>query len=336
MTLTDNIKQTIDNKTKPLRSLGQLETLAEQICLVQETTQPSLSHPSVIVFAADHGLADSGVSAYPKEVTAQMVLNFVNRGAAINVFCQQHNLKLQVVDAGVDNDFDPSLAIIDKKIAHGTANCLRQKAMSTEELDKCFETGRSLVDNLHSEGCNIIGFGEMGIGNTSAAALIMHYVLGLPLNECVGRGTGLDDEGLNKKLAVLSSVTQFHGKLETPKKILEAVGGFEIAMMCGAILRAAENKMLVLVDGFIASSAALLAIKLNSHCRKNMIFCHQSEESGHAKMLNAMEAQPLLNLGLRLGEGSGCALAYPIVASAVHFINEMASFDSANVSQKSD
>lgn len=334
MSLSEHIQTLIDNKTKPLGSLGQLETLAKQICLVQHTTQPSLQKPSIIVFAADHGLAAAGVSAYPQAVTAQMVHNFVHQGAAINVFCRQNQLQLSIVDAGVASDFERSLPIVHEKVGYGTANCLHQKALSSTQLEQCFSVGKQQIEELKAQDCNIVGLGEMGIGNTSSAALIMHYLTGLPISQCAGRGTGVDDDGFKQKLATLAEVVKFHGQLSQPLDILQAVGGFEIAMMCSAMLEAAKQGMLILVDGFIASAAALVATKLQPACLQSMVFCHQSNEAGHQQLLAHMGAQPLLQLGMRLGEGSGCALAYPLVASAVHFINEMASFDTANISRQ--
>lgn len=327
-----SIQALINNKTKPLGALGELESIAFQICKYQNTLSPALNNPHMLVFAADHGLSCAGVSAYPKEVTAQMLLNFVGGGAAINVFCRQHQIALDVVDAGVDFDFDPTLTIEHCKVAAGTNNCLQEAAMTSCQLEKCFEYAKALIRARANAGCNVIGFGEMGIGNTSSAALILHYLLKLPMHECVGRGTGLNNEQLAKKLETLCQVAKLHGELNTPNEILQAVGGFEIAMMTQAMLSAYEQGMLILVDGFIASAAALLATRTNPSCRRGMIFCHQSEESGHIHMLTELNAQPILKMGMRLGEGSGCALAYPILKSAVNFVNEMASFESAEIS----
>ncbi len=334
MSLEQEIQTIIDHKTKPLGALGQLENLAKQICLIQQTTRPELTFPRVVVFAADHGITEAGVSAYPKEVTAQMVLNFVQQGAAINVFTRQHGIELHVVDAGVDVDFDAALPIINKKVAKGTASFLASEAMTDAQMKHCLNAGREIVDDYHASGGNVIGFGEMGIGNTSSAALIMHYILGHPVAQCIGRGTGLDEAALSRKGEILELVRAHHGQLNSPEAILQTVGGFEIAMMCGAMLRAAELRKVVLIDGFIASSAALLAREMVPESRAFFVFCHQSEERGHRLMLEAMEAQPLLDLGMRLGEGSACALAYPLLQSAVAFMNEMASFESAQVSNK--
>lgn len=326
------IQHVIDHKTKPVGALGQLEQIAFQICRVQDTLQPRLNTPHMIVFAGDHGLANAGVSAYPQAVTAQMVHNFVSGGAAINVFCRQNGMTLKVVDAGVATDFDPALDIIHHKVAKGTCNALEGPAMSTIQLEQCFRHGAAVVKDAHATGCNIIGFGEMGIGNTSAAALIEHYLLKIPLADCIGPGTGLDKPGLQKKLSLLQQVVEAHGTLRSAEAVLQHVGGFEIAMMTQAIIEAAARDMLVMIDGFIASAAALCACRIRPETRANLLFCHQSGEPGHLAMLQHLDARAILNLEMRLGEGSGCALAFPIIQSAVAFVNEMASFESAAVS----
>lgn len=326
----------IDNKTKPQGSLGQLEALALQICHIQNSIQPALNNPHMLVFAADHGLAQAGVSAFPAEVTPQMVLNFVGGGAAINIFTRQHGMALDVVDAGVNTDFEPDLPIKHRKVAHGTANMLNGPAMSKEQFTACRDHAAALIDDIHQQGCNIVGFGEMGIGNTSSAALILHYLTQLPIAQCAGRGTGLDDAGLQRKIDILGQVVTKHGALETPNAVMQAVGGFEIAMMGAAMLQAADKGMIVLVDGFIATAAALWAATVNPASRNAMIFCHMSAEQAHRIMLDQLQAQPVLSLDLRLGEGTGCALALPVIESAVRFFNDMASFDDAGVSREED
>ena len=328
------IKHKIDFKTKPLGALGQLEELATQICLVQNTLSPILREPAMLVFAADHGIAKDGVSAYPQEVTAQMVLNFLNGGAAINVFCRQHNISLKIIDAGVNFDFEKNEQLINAKINKGTRSFLTENAMSAAEVEQCLSKAKNIVDQLAASGCNIVGFGEMGIGNTSSASMIMSALCHLPVDDCVGRGTGLNNEQLSFKISILKEAQQNH---TTPVDALETLaffGGFEIAQMCGAMLAAYKNNMLLLVDGFIATAAYLCALSINNQIKTNAIFCHQSDEQGHKKMLELLGAKPILNFGLRLGEGTGCALAYPIVESAVNFINQMASFESAGVSNK--
>ena len=328
------LKAKIDAKTKPLGALGMLENLAYQIGSVQNTLSPKLTNPHIVVFAADHGIVDAGVSAYPKAVTPQMVLNFLNGGAAINVFSKQHGITLKIVDAGVDYDFENGLDLVNAKIAKGTKNMLHEAAMNAVELEQCFAYAKAIVDDIYAKDCNIIGFGEMGIGNTSSASLLMSAYTNLPIGDCVGRGTGLNDAQLNHKIAILTKAQNVHGKIEDAKTILQTFGGFEIAQMCGAMLAAYEKNMLILVDGFIATSAMLAAHAIAPNILNNAIFCHVSDEAGHAKALAHLGVKALLQLQMRVGEGTGCAMAYPIVESAVNFLNEMASFESANVSNK--
>ncbi len=334
------IHAAIDQKTKPLGALGTLETLALQIARIQQTITPKLSKPHICVFAADHGLAREGVSAYPSDVTAQMVINFLNGGAGINVFAAQHGIALTVVDAGVNAEFGTrhNANFINAKIQRGSRNMLQETAMTAEDCALAVQRGREIVRGIHAEGCSVIGFGEMGIGNTSAAALIMHHITQIPLEDCVGKGTGLTEEQMQHKLAILRKVVERHrikaDEHFSPMTILQTFGGFEIAMMCGAMLEAAHLQMIVLVDGFIASSALLIAHAACPQILEYCIFSHESDEQGHKKMLAYLGATPLLRLGLRLGEGTGCALAYPLVASAGAFLNSMATFSSAGVSTK--
>jgi nicotinate-nucleotide--dimethylbenzimidazole phosphoribosyltransferase len=326
------LRHKIDQKTKPLGALGRLEDLAFQIGCLQQSLSPRLARPTVLVFAADHGIAQAGVSAYPPEVTHQMVLNFLRGGAAINVFCQQNGLALRVVDAGVRHQFDPHPNLVDAKVGLGTRNFLHEPAMTAAELDQCLAWGARLVDELAQTGCNVVGLGEMGIGNTSSASLLMSTLLGLPLAQCVGRGTGLTPGQLAHKTAVLQQAQAAHPVPDGPLAALATFGGFEIAQMAGAMLAAQRRGMVVMVDGFIASAAFLVAHQLDPQLRQHAVFCHQSAELGHQRLLAHWQAEPLLQLGLRLGEGTGCALAYPILQSAVAFLNDMASFDSAQVS----
>ncbi len=326
------LQEKINNKTKPLGALGQLETLALQIGSIQNTLNPKLSNPTILVFAADHGI--EGVSAYPSEVTAQMVLNFLQGGAAINAFCQQHDITLEIIDAGVNYDFQSQPQLIDAKIAKGTKNYLHDMAMTMAELNLCFEKSSEIIETVFQRGCNIIGFGEMGIANTSSASLIMSQLSGIALSLCVGRGTGLNDEQLQHKLELLTQAQNRHPNLTKPKEILATFGGFEIAQICGAMLAAYQKNMLLMIDGFIASAAFLVAQHIEPKIQQNAIFCHLSDESGHKLLLDYLNAKPLLQLGMRLGEGTGCAVAYPIINSAVTFLNQMASFDSAGVSDK--
>lgn len=327
----------IDAKTKPLGALGQLERLALQAGLVQQSLSPELRQAQILVFAGDHGAARAGVSAYPQEVTWQMVENFLAGGAAINVFCRANGLGLAVVDAGVAHDFAPHPGLIAAKVAPGTANFVEAPAMRPDELHLALARGAALVRERAAQGCNVLGFGEMGIGNTAAAALLAHALTGAPLADCVGRGTGLDDAGLARKRALLQRAAARAGLppgAADPLAALAEFGGFEIAMMTGAMLAAAEARMLLLIDGFIVSAAALAAARLYPALVEYCVFCHRSAEPGHQAVLDALGAQPLLDLDLRLGEGTGAALAYPLLRAAVAFLNEMASFESAGVAGK--
>lgn len=334
MDINQQLKFAIDNKTKPLGALGKLETIATQIGTIQHSIKPTLNHPHIVVFAADHGLAVEGVSAYPAEVTKQMVLNFLNGGAAINVFCKQNNIQLKIIDSGVKSDFEPHENLMISKPKNGTANMLNQPAMTAEELKFSLESGREIVRAIHQKNCNIIGFGEMGIGNTSSASLITSTILNIPIEICTGKGTGLTDERLKSKIEILQRVLDLHlSKTQTPEDILMNFGGFEIVQMTGAILEAKRLGMVVLMDGFIVTSALLVAHQFDETVLENCIFCTLSEEQGHKKALEFLGVSPVLQLGLRLGEGTGCAIAYPIIQSAVNFLNEMASFDEANVSR---
>ena len=331
----EQLTHKIDTKTKPLGALGFLEKLAFQIGEAQQTLHLMLKKPTIIVFAGDHGIANAGVSAYPQAVTYQMVLNFLNGGAAINVFCKQHKINLKIVDAGVNFDFPSHRKLINAKVGKGTKSFLTEKAMTNAELNQCLAHGKTVVQQVFEKGCNIIGFGEMGIGNTSSAAILMHLLTQIPLTQCVGRGTGLDDKQFLRKITILQNALDNQSVSSDPLSILATFGGFEIAQMCGAMLTAFERNMLIMVDGFIATSAFLVAYKLNPDIRRNALFCHLSDEFGHKNLLNYLEVAPILQLNMRLGEGTGCAVAYPIIESAVHFLNDMASFESADVSNKS-
>ncbi|MCA1939079.1 MAG: nicotinate-nucleotide--dimethylbenzimidazole phosphoribosyltransferase [Dechloromonas sp.] len=346
--MENSLKHKVDRKTKPPGSLGQLEALAVRIGLIQQTLTPSLDRPQMLVFAGDHGAARAGVSAYPQDVTWQMVENFLAGGAAINVFCRQNGLGLAVVDAGVAHDFAVkpgtdhgflenrglSPVLIDLKVASGTANYLETPAMTAAQCAQAIEQGAGVVFGLAAAGCKVVGFGEMGIGNTASASLITHCLTGVPLADCVGRGTGLDDAGLARKQALLEqALTRYRtaGGADDAFAVLAEFGGFEIATMVGAMLAAAEAKMVLLIDGFIVGSAALVAARLEPALLDYCVFCHRSAEPGHRAQLQALRAEPLLDLGLRLGEGTGAALAFPLVQAAVAFLNEMASFESAGV-----
>ncbi|TAH25517.1 MAG: nicotinate-nucleotide--dimethylbenzimidazole phosphoribosyltransferase [Cytophagales bacterium] len=334
MTIQEQLQHKINYKTKPIGALGLLEILALQIGSIQDSISPVLQNPTIVVFAGDHGIAKEGVSAYPQEVTFQMVINFLHGGAAINVFCKQNNIHLKVVDSGVNFEFELNEHLINAKIDFGTNSFLKAKAMTENQLQKCFEKGSEIVSEIKDSNCNIIGFGEMGIGNTSSAALLMSSLCNFPIEHCVGRGTGLDDSQFQNKISLLKQAQAFHGEIIDPKEVMQTFGGFEIAQMCGAMLAAYENNMIILVDGFIASSAFLVAYKINASIIHNTIFSHLSDEFGHQNLLNYLGAEPILKLNMRLGEGTGCAIAYPIIESAVAFLNNMASFESAGVLNK--
>jgi nicotinate-nucleotide--dimethylbenzimidazole phosphoribosyltransferase len=339
--LTSSLQKKIDEKTKPVGALGSLESLALQIGRIQNTLNPTLDNPVIAVFAGDHGISVEKVSAYPSEVTPQMVLNFLGGGAAINVFARLHDIQLKIIDAGVDFDFDASELLIDAKVARGTRNYLREAAMSAEQCEQAVSTGAELVSEWHRDGCNVIGFGEMGIANTSAAALLTSIFGRLPLGDCVGAGTGLTGSDLEHKLRIL---TQSRARLKlddaqasaAPLSTLAEFGGFEIAMICGGMLRAAEKRMLILVDGFISTSAFMVARATCADIRDYCVFSHCSAEQGHRVILDGLGIEPLLDLHMRLGEGTGAAVAYPIVKAAVNFLNDMSSFSDARVSDRVD
>ncbi len=331
------LQQKIDRKTKPLGALGQLEELAKKIGLIQQRLDPEFDQPHLLVFAGDHGAARAGISAYPQDVTWQMVENFLNRGAAINVFARQNEIFLAIIDAGVAHDFGRRNGLINAKVAPGTANYIEQPAMTMDQCAQAIERGAEISRNLAANGCNLVGFGEMGIGNTASAALLTHCLTGSPLAGCVGRGAGLDDAGLARKQALLEqALTRYRsaGGNDDPLNVLAEFGGFEIAMMVGAMLGAAEARMTLLIDGFIVGAAALTAARLAPALLDYSVFCHRSAEPGHAAQLQALDVEPLLDLGLRLGEGTGAALAWPLVRAAAGFLNDMASFASAGVSEK--
>lgn len=329
------MRNRIDQKTKPPGSLGRLEALALQLGLIQNSLTPTLNAPTVIVFAGDHGLAAEGVSPYPASVTAQMVLNFLAGGAAISVFSRQHGLTLKVVDAGVAADLPSHPDLLALKVRHGTRNARYERALTTAEVTQCITQGAKIVTQLAAAGTNAVLLGEMGIGNTSAAALLHSAILECPLAGCVGRGAGHDDAGVARKLAVLQDVRARHADATAPLDMLSAYGGYEIAMLTGTILAAASARMLMVIDGFIVTSALLVAAKLRPAVLDYCVFAHASAERGHGRALAHFRARPLLDLDLRLGEGSGAALAWPLVVSAAAFLREMATFESAGVSNRS-
>lgn len=330
------LRAKIDGKTKPLGALGRLEDLALQIGRVRGSLTPTLNQPHLVVFAGDHGAAKAGISAFPQDVTWQMVENFLAGGAAINVFARCNGIALTIVDAGVAHDFGSRPNLVDAKVgAGGTASYLDEAAMAAGQRDTAMKNGSEIVGKIAAAGCEVIGFGEMGIGNTASAALLTHCLTNAPLADCVGRGTGLDDAGLARKTVLLQqALDRWTDRNDDPLAVLARYGGFEIAMMVGAMLAAAQAKLLVLVDGFICGAAALVAARSAPAFLDYAVFCHASAEAGHRTQLAALNVSPLVALDLRLGEGTGAALAWPLVRAASAFLNEMASFESAGVSEK--
>ncbi|WP_034292033.1 nicotinate-nucleotide--dimethylbenzimidazole phosphoribosyltransferase [Herbaspirillum sp. RV1423] len=330
--LASALQAMIDNKTKPQGSLGVLEFVAHRIGLIQKSRAPRIDRAAVVVFAADHGIVAENISAYPQSVTWQMVENFLQQGAAINVFARQNDCALHIVDAGVNHDFGGRAGLIDRKLGPGTRNFAEEPAMSVAQCEQALQYGMDLVEATHID---VIGFGEMGIGNTTAAAAIMHKITGIAVGECVGAGTGLAAEGIRHKQRVIEQAVQRHAGVDTPLDILRTFGGFEIAMIAGAMLKAAERRMVLLIDGFIVTSALLAAAKLQPAILDYCLFSHCSDEHGHRRMLQYLDARPLMQLDLRLGEGTGSALALPLLHAAVNFLAQMATFSSAQVSEKS-
>ena len=368
------IQEKIDNLNKPKGSLGRLEELAMQVCLVQQTLSPSLAHPCHLLLGGDHGIEREGVSVSPRKVTWQQMINFTRGGGGVNMFCRQHGFKLRIVDVGVDYDFSSVPSIIDRKIARGTRNFLYEPAMSEEEFNRAISIGSDLVDDCLAEGCRVLSIGEMGIANTSPSSIWMSLFGNIPLKDCIGAGAGLASEGIRHKYEVLakaidnfrvkseelrvkseelrvknesnkqgaegnsdSSLFTLHSSLSTLRSSLDEViryfGGFEMVAAIGAMLRAAEQHVLILVDGFIMTACAIAAIRLYPAAQDYMIFTHCGDESGHKMMLDIVGAKPLLNLGLRLGEGTGALCAFPIVDSAVRMMNEMNNFQNAKITK---
>jgi len=323
----------INNLTKPKGALGTLEELALQVGWIQQSLSPVLRSPQNILFAADHGIVEEGVSKSPKEITWQQLSHFLRGGAGVTFFCKQHGFKLKLVDAGVDYDLPYEKGIINMKIRKGTRNYLHEAAMTKEEMELCIERGAQVVRDSYNEGCNVVSFGEMGIANTSSSSLWMHALTGIPLVQCVGAGSGLDDEGVRHKYDVLKqSYDNYRGDY-SPEDIIRYFGGYEMVMAIGGMLQAAELNMVVLVDGFIMTNCMLAASKLYPDVLYYAIYGHQGDEAGHKLVLDVLHAKPLLHLGLRLGEGTGAICAYPIVDSAVRMINEMDSFTGASVTK---
>ena len=334
--LKEQIQQRIDNLNKPLGALGRLEEIASQICLAQQTCHPALQHPCHVLFSSFYGIEHEGVSASPREITWQQMINFTQGGGGVNMFCRQHGFELLLVDVGVDYNLSGYPQIISRKIAWGTRNFLYEAAMSEEEMERALQVGTEMTDRCRKKGCNIICFGEMGIGNTSPSAVWLHLLGNHPLEECIGCGSGLNSEGVSHKYKVLSTaVNRFRQTHPTPttEEIIRYFGGFEMVAAVGAMLRAAELGMIILVDGFIMSACMLAASRLYPATRAYALFGHEGEERGHRLMLADLHARGLLQLGFRLGEGTGALCAYPIIESAVRMMNEMNTFDQSHITK---
>ena len=335
------IQQKIDNLNKPKGSLGRLEELAMQLCLIQQTLTPSLAHPCHLLLGGDHGIEREGVSVSPREVTWQQMVNFTRGGGGVNMFCRQHGFHLRIVDVGVDFDLSRVPGIIDHKIARGTRNFRYEPAMTVEEYDRALSVGAVLADECQQEGCRVLNIGEMGIGNTSPSSIWMHLYCNIPLEECIGAGAGLNSDGIRHKYEVLKEAVETYRAYGTNKtngtngacEPVSYFGGFEMVTAIGAMLRAAERRMVVLVDGFIMTACALAATQLYPAAKDYMIFTHCGDESGHRRMLDFLGARPILSLGLRLGEGTGALCAFPIVDSACRMINEMNNFKDAEITK---
>jgi nicotinate-nucleotide--dimethylbenzimidazole phosphoribosyltransferase len=323
----------IDNLTKPKGSLGRLEELAVQIGSIQKTLTPQLTNPQHIIFGGDHGITAEGISYSPPEVTPQMVFNFVEGGAGINFLARQHNIKMKVVDSGINYDFENLDVLIDRKIRKGTRNYLYESAMTAEELNRCIEHGAQVVRDCRTDGTNIISFGEMGIGNTSSSSMWMSALTGISLEKCVGAGSGFDSEGVKRKYTILQQAMDNYTGDGSVADIMKYFGGYEMVMAVGAMLQAAELKMVILIDGFIMTNCILAASKLYPEVLDYCIFGHQGDEAGHKLVIDYLNAKPLLYFGLRLGEGTGALCAYPLVDSAVRMINEMSTFKHAKVTK---
>jgi len=324
----------LDRLTKPVGALGLLESIAAQVCAIQSTLMPAVRRPVALVFAADHGVATRGVSAYPREVTLQMVANFLGGGAAISVLARRQGMPLWIVDAGVDGDCAVHPQLIDAKIRRGTRDFLEMPAMTAAECRESLWRGREALERVRGDG-NTVVFGEMGIGNTASAALLMHGISGHPLDECIGRGTGLDDAGLARKRSLLATAIERRAPPSDALELLTEFGGYEIAMLVGAILAAAARRMLVMIDGFTVTVAAALAARIEPAVIDYCVFGHASAEFGHPALLRYLGVRPLLDLGMRLGEGSGAAVALPTVGAALALFTDMATFEGAGVSERS-
>jgi len=329
------IRAHLDQLTKPPKSLGRLEDLATRYCLITNTVNPILGKKKILTFAGDHGVAQEGVSAFPKEVTPQMVRNMLAGGAAVNVLANHVGAEVSVIDIGVDDPLKDAPDLIRRKVKSGTDNIAKGPAMSLAEATQAVEIGIELAQSAAQDGATLIGTGEMGIANTTPSSALFAALLPCPVEDISGRGTGIDDAGLIKKIQVIKqSLKVNQDQLSHPLSALAAVGGLEIAGICGLCLGAASRRIPVVVDGFISSAGALTACRLCPDVRDYLFFSHRSEEAGHATFLRLFGVEPILDLKMRLGEGTGAALAMNIIEAAVKIYNQMATFASAGVSDK--
>jgi nicotinate-nucleotide--dimethylbenzimidazole phosphoribosyltransferase len=325
----------LDNLSKPLGALGKLEDIAKQICGITGKKSPATGNKTIFVFAADHGVTDEGVSAYPKEVTAQMVRNFLEKGAGINVLAGHAGARIVVADLGIASDIEPNPALIVKKTGYGTRNMAKGPAMTRAEALSAITAGIEIFETEFSNGIDIAGTGEMGIGNTTASSAITACFTGIPVEKLTGKGAGLDDAGLRKKIGVINkALTLNKPDPNDPVDVLAKVGGFEIAGLCGVILSAAAHKIPVVIDGFISSAAALIAYRIKPETKDYMIAAHASVENGQKHVFQQIGIEPLLNLNMRLGEGTGAALAMTILDASIKILTQMATFESAGVSKE--
>lgn len=326
-----NVQDHIDNLAKPVGSLGKLEGVARKVATIQNTLKPELNKPHHLLFIADHGIVDEGVSPSPKEITWQQAINITRNGAGINIFTEQHHFDLIVVDAGTDYDFPHELNILNRKVRKGTRNFLHEPALTKNEVDLALSYGEEIVDIAVSNGCNILSIGELGIGNTSVASIWMSLLTHIPLQQCVGAGSGFSEAFKLRKYDILQqAINRYTGPL-TPETIMSEFGGLELIMAVGAMLRAAELKLIILIDGFLMSNSLLMASHINPEVEQYVIFSHKSEEKGHSLLLEYLGVEPLLHLNFCLGEGTGAVCAYPLIESSVRMITQMKSFEESRI-----
>ncbi len=333
----DNAAEHQTQLTKPLGSLGELENIAIRIADIQQTDQPSVENIAVTIFAADHGVVDEGVSAFPQEVTAQMVMNFLQGGAAISVLAKQLDANLEVVDAGILTALPEQAGLVNQRAGSGTANSAKQAAMTEEQLESALQTGHDAIERAIQNNAELFIGGEMGIGNTTSAAALYCALLDLTPEQATGAGTGLDDDGIKHKISIIKQILELHHACaDDPLAWLRCVGGFEIAALTGAYIRAAQCDLPVIVDGFISTAAALCAILIQPKVTDVLFFSHISAEQGHKSVMEILQQKPLLDLGMRLGEGSGAAVAAPLLQSACRLHTQMATFAEAAVATKTE